>query len=267
MERGTWVEAGLGTLGLGLLAFGQGWARPTDGFEPGPRRPEVLRIVTWNVGGAEEGRPHGLQAADQPHVADVLAMLDPDVVLLQEVAGRSQLRELRDGLGLDWRLLRGDGDAHALVHRATERWPARDGTSAVRFSIEHAGRTVALAALHASAFDAEERNAQIGALADALLDVPADGWLLGGDLNLDLDPGKRGDLFTNDLHRDVETYGYLTERLVDAGVDGGPTAEPDRRLDYVLVSESLEVVAAGPWKGHRTGTMDHDPVVADLRWR
>lgn len=267
MERGAWLESTLAVLAALLLAFGQGWTRRARTFEPGPREAEVLRVVTWNLGGARGGETHGLEGADVPHVADVLGALDADVVLLQEVGSQARLEDLRARLGLDWRLVRGGGDCRALVRRTWERWGERGTGGAVRLSIEHEGRRIAIAALHASAFDPEERNEQIGALTRDLLDEPADARVLAGDLNLDLDPGQRGDLFTSDLHRDVETYGYVTQHLVDTGVDGGPTAEPDRRLDYVLVSEALTVVAAGPWKGRRAGSMDHDPVVADLRWR
>jgi endonuclease/exonuclease/phosphatase family metal-dependent hydrolase len=78
---------------------------------------------------------------------------------------------------------------------------------------------------------------------------------------------KRGDLFTDEAHRDVETYNYAAQALQDAAaaVDAhAPTAEPDRRVDYVFVSLERRVLAAGPWKGRRVGAMDHDPVVADI---
>jgi endonuclease/exonuclease/phosphatase family metal-dependent hydrolase len=89
---------------------------------------------------------------------------------------------------------------------------------------------------------------------------------LAGDFNLDLDLDKRRDLFTDDEYRDVETYNYVANRLVDAARGRGSTAEPDRRLDYIFAErEAFLVIDSGPWKGHRSGQMDHDPVVADLR--
>jgi endonuclease/exonuclease/phosphatase family metal-dependent hydrolase len=84
-----------------------------------------------------------------------------------------------------------------------------------------------------------------------------------GDLNLDLD--KQRDLSSNRVHLDVETYNYVGGLLQDAARGRGSTAEPDRRLDYVFVSPAATVEAAGPWKERRSGTMDHDPVGADLR--
>lgn len=75
-------------------------------------------------------------------------------------------------------------------------------------------------------------------------------------------------LSTDDEHRDIETYDYVAERLVDSCAGGGSTAEPDRRLDYVFVpGETVEVVVAGAWEGRKAGDMDHDPVVVELRLR
>jgi endonuclease/exonuclease/phosphatase family metal-dependent hydrolase len=85
-------------------------------------------------------------------------------------------------------------------------------------------------------------------------------------LNLDLDLDKRRDLFTDAEHRDVESYNYVASRLFDVGMGRGSTAEPDRRLDYIFINAELGVTAAGAWKGRRVREMDHDPVVADLRF-
>ncbi len=48
------------------------------------------------------------------------------------------------------------------------------------------------------------------------------------------------------------------------GLGRGTTAQPGRRLDYLFWSPEVEVIAGGPWKGHRIGAKDHDPIVFDL---
>ena len=92
--------------------------------------------------------------------------------------------------------------------------------------------------------------------------------IFAGDFNLDPGLDKRRDLFSDDDHLDVETYNYVAQSMEDAALGRGPTAEPDRRLDYIFYgAEELELVEAGPWRGRRVGAMDHDPVVADFRFR
>ena len=121
--------------------------------------------------------------------------------------------------------------------------------------------------LHADAFSAHRRTVQIGtavAVIDGISGFPC--RILAGDFNLDLDLDKRRDLFTDDEHRDVETYNHVARSMLDAGLNRGSTAEPNRRLDYIFVSsDSVTVVNAGPVRNQRVDAMDHDPVVADLR--
>ncbi len=90
--------------------------------------------------------------------------------------------------------------------------------------------------------------------------------ILAGDFNLDIDLGKRRDLFSDNQHLDVETYNYLLQHLSDLTRNTGSTAEPDRRLDYIFADTGrAKVIRAGPWKGRRVAGMDHDPVVADIQ--
>src|SRR5262249_20629893 len=59
-----------------------------------PMRPP-LRVVTWNVGRLySPSHNNRLDDADVPRVADVLAELEPDVVLLQELVEVRQLDEI-----------------------------------------------------------------------------------------------------------------------------------------------------------------------------
>lgn len=266
MSGGARIEAGLWALAALFLVVASGLRLPLAEFEPPARATGVLRVVTWNVGGAREGEPHGLLAEHLETVAGTLRALAPDLAFLQEAGDERRLEDLVARLGPDWSLTRGRGGVVALATRGElERWSTPLARSlGARYRL--GGRTLAVAALHASAFSARERNREVGPTLEALLDQRADAHVLAGDLNLDLDLDKRGDLFSNDQPLDVETYNHVAEQLADAARGRGATAEPDRRLDYVFVTPGVPVLAAGPWRGRRTGTMDHDPVVVDLAW-
>ena len=246
-----------------------------SGYAPPARLPDSLRVVTWNVGGSGSGgRPLSEEAL--PAVASTIRQLEPDLVFLQEVASREQLERLAGRIGLDDMQSRiSQGDDNRLLgvlarggRLRVSQWPGDPRTMAL-FYRPQGKRPLTAVVLHADAFSARQRNQAIGRAVD-LLHAASRPFprILAGDLNLDLDLGKRRDLFTDNQHLDVESYNYIAERLADVAAGTGSTAEPDRRLDYIFASrEEFEVLSAGPWKGRRAADMDHDPVVADLRYR
>lgn len=267
MLREAWLEVLLFAAAAAAALFGYG--NPRGGarsFELGARADGALRVATWNVGGAGHAGPHLLEDGDLPHVAETLRALGADVIVLHEVGSRGQLERLLQSLDGAFRAHGPEGGVAVLVRGlaviAAERVPG--ARQALALDLERDGRRIALVALHADAFNARRRNGEVGAATDALLARPADARILLGDLNLDVDLDKQRDLFSNEEHADVEAYNYVEARLDDAALGRGATAEPDRRLDYVFVSPGVQVLTAGPWKGQRTGTMDHDPVAADL---
>lgn len=265
VEFALWLLAALAFLGARALdPARQPEERSAPAEWPLRRDAGALRVVTWNVGGSANGTPHALLEGDLDAVASTLRALDPDLVLLQEVAYPRDFEALRArfDVGAGW--VRAAGDVVILARRGQFVGGSSQGGLALA-EWQHAGRTFAVAGLHASAWSARARRGEIGRATELLLAITADFHLLGGDLNLDID--RRGDLLSNDPQRDAEIYNWLAERLVDAGAGSGPTAEPDRRLDYLFVSNALERLAAKPWKGRRHGTMDHDPLVVDLRVR
>lgn len=268
MRRGFGIECALWFLALlGLSAgFGLGATfEPT--FESRAKEPGVLRVVTWNIG---LGVGEGADSMDRvQHVVHVLRELDADWVFLQELKDSLQVRRIAEGLGSDWQ-------AHESGHEG-RMLAGFDRTRDLEFSRVRAGEGALglrsrrhdceVRVVHADAYSAEARNKQLGREMTSLESRPGR-KLLVGDLNLDLDLGKRGDLFSDDDYLDVETYNYLALRLQDATRGTGSTAEPDRRLDYIFCeARGFEVLDAGPWRGHRAAGMDHDPVVCDLRPR
>ncbi|MBL8842834.1 MAG: endonuclease/exonuclease/phosphatase family protein [Planctomycetes bacterium] len=265
VELALWLIAALAFFGARALDPAR---RAVEGdaakWWPAKRPERSLRVVTWNVGGSDGGQPHSLRADDLDAVARTLLVLDPDLVLLQEFLYPRDFDALRArfDVGAGW--VRAAGDVAIVARRGQfVGGSSQGGLALAEWQFE--GRSFAIAGLHASAWSARARRGEIGRAAESLLAITADFHLLGGDLNLDID--RRGDLLSNDPQRDAEIYNWLAERLVDAGAGSGPTAEPDRRLDYLFVSNALERLAARPWKGRRHGTMDHDPLVVDLRIR
>ena len=244
-----------------------------SGFELRERDAGVVRVVTWNVGGAIDGDVFALPEGQLDHVAQVLAALDADVVALQELESVRQGEILAERLGPEWS---GRSPGHSserglailarnAVFRDSGELDTGDRWLGAVLSVR--GHDLAVIDVHAHAFDARDRNRTLGEATTELLEVQrVDARILLGDLNLDVDLDKKRDLFSNRVHLDVETYNYIGGLLQDAARGRGSTAEPDRRLDYVFVSPAVTVEAAGPWKERRSGTMDHDPVVADLRF-
>lgn len=241
-------------------------------FQRDLRPQDGLRVMSWNVGTGMDAGAEGLRNQDLEQVAAVVQVLDPDLVFLQELTGSYQLRKLRELLGGSWSfemrrigsgrslgLLAQRGELHELDSSSLERAQALE-------YITSEGRRVQCVGLHADAFSATERNRCIGRAADLLHRLGQDSHtLLAGDLNLDLDLDKRRDLFTDDQNLDLETYNFLAERMWDAGLGSGATAQPDRRIDYVFVGKSdFVVLQAGPLLGERAPGMDHNPLVVDL---
>lgn len=241
--------------------------------------PGCLRVVTWNVGGT--GGPAGtaLGDADVAHVAAALRAFDFDLACLVELESSSQARAVAKAVGDDVRVLVSPYERplallsrHGTLALRSVRQPARLPQRRPRLLATWTGDAlpleVTVAAVHASPWSAHERNAELGALADGCRRVAGNApRLLLGDFNLEAQVEGRQDVFTDDGHLDLETYGYLTRDLLDAGRDAGYTAQPDRRIDYVLVSAELDVAGAVVVRGQRRHDMDHDPLVVDIRLR
>lgn len=267
------LEAGFLVCAAGFLIGGFGlptvrWSELT----PGPRPAGHLRVVSWNLGrsGTESGgHPRGLSNEHLPAIATTLRELDADLVCVQEVRSRAQMSELERLLGrTGWTSLVGAHGIGVLAQRGGLSRIDAEGTPGLCFEFRpRAHEPLVGLVLHADAFSARARNEAIGHATESLLAAAAGRpCLLIGDLNLDLDLDKRRDLFTDDEYLDVETYNFVAQRLDDTTLGTGPTAEPDRRLDYVFASTDFDTTRSGPWRGRRTGDMDHDPVVVHLRY-
>jgi endonuclease/exonuclease/phosphatase family metal-dependent hydrolase len=238
------------------------------------RNPNDLRIVTWNVGGAGGHGGRSLDNQFLPHVASVLKELDADLILLQEIAYEKQVSRLSRRLDGQWEAMVSNGGGRSVAILAQRgRLYSRISPDKKYNGLAASYRSpdkppVFLMNIHADPYSAQRRNRLVGWATDDLMSrFPDHLKILAGDLNLDIDIDKRRDLFTDDEYLDIETYNYVAQRLSDVTLNTGSTAEPDRRLDYIFADvKRLKVVRAGPWKGKRVADMDHDPVVADLKF-
>ncbi|MAE64493.1 MAG: hypothetical protein CMJ18_09510 [Phycisphaeraceae bacterium] len=241
-----------------------------EGFRNVPREPDVLRIVTWNVGRSVDG---GRPLADDAigHVVGVLTELSPNVVLLQEVAVETQARRIGESLGSEWKRWISVGADRRLAILARGGSIIRRTDAGRLLEVEwrrSPNRRIAIVNAHAHAYSSRRRNQLIGGAVLMMDRRAAPLKIFAGDFNFDVDLDRRRDLFTDDEHLDVETYNFVAQRFTDATLGTGSTAEPDRRLDYIFVSgDAVDVVRSGPWKGRRFRGMDHDPVVADILCR
>lgn len=267
-------------LAAALVCAVVGYGTPrflTADWSLSPRAEGVLTVVTWNLGTAvdDRGESSGLDDQYLQAVIEALVSLEPDLVFLQELSNAGQVDAIARALGGDRRpfvqavqtrgqrpiaiLARGGELQGQSISRRRGRRPLL-----VRWTGGASPGPLILANVHASPWSARDRNLEIGAVAEALLES-GEAALLAGDLNLAVDLRGRRDLFTDDEHRDLETYAWLADRLEDLGRDAGPTAEPDRRLDYLwLAGDALRSTEVGVWKGQRLGGMDHDPLVCRL---
>lgn len=271
--RAAWIEVSLLALALACFLCVRDWSSGSSPIFDPVRSPEGgLRVMTWNVGRPAAGAGRALSDDSLGYVAGVIRALEPDLVLLQELASSAQLDALLERLPGAWRRVYAGPEGRRVAFLA----PRGEFAHSVRppevprgllVEVQPAGLVVF--GLHANAWSAEERNRQLGAAVDSLrgYEGPA-ARVLMGDLNLDVDLDKRRDLFSDESHLDVESYNYAARHLVDAAQGSGPTAEPDRRLDYIFVEPgALRVRQAGPLRGWRRDGMDHDPVLADLERR
>lgn len=220
----------------------------------GHDRRMATRIVTWNVQGRE--RP------DLDVVADVIHAAGPDVVALQEVQ-RAQARALARRLGWSmawtfkhWAIvvrpeglallapvpLEGIGTIHLARRFRFWSWRRR---VALRATVDGPDGRITVVGTHLGAGVGDpERARQAAMTVEALRTGPGEiGGCVAGDLNTH--PGS--------VVLEVYAAAGLRDAWDEARPDEpGPTnwrpgprdAPPTQRLDYVLVTDELDVVSA-----------------------
>ncbi|HEX2072550.1 MAG TPA: endonuclease/exonuclease/phosphatase family protein [Geodermatophilus sp.] len=258
---------------------------------PGPDQPPIpVRLVTFNT-------HHGVgddQRHDLPRLAKVLASLDADVICLQEVdrhfGDRSEDvdQALLLSRALDMQLAWGpaideprSGEfprkqyGNALLSRPpilvsdVHRLPGGgEPRSALRTMVELDGGALWVTNTHLTTRSADERAAQVAALA-ALHTEPMETGVLVGDFNAGPDAPE----LTALRERFTDAWELAPARGDQAGWrfwqrDEGlthPARSPHHRIDQVWVSTGVAVASAQVLDAY--GASDHLPVVVDLEVR
>jgi endonuclease/exonuclease/phosphatase family metal-dependent hydrolase len=245
-----------------------------------------VRLVTFNTHhGVGDDARH-----DLPRLAKVLASADADVICLQEVdrhfGDRSEDvdQALLLSRALDMQLAWGPaidrpGEAgeprqygNALLSRLpiliSDVHPLPGGgepRSALRTMLELDGGTLWVTATHLTTRPAEDRGAQVAALAALHTDQMAAGVLVG-----DFNAGPEAPELAGLRDRFSDAWELAQDRDDQAGWrfwqrDEGlthPARAPHRRIDQVWVSPGVTVAAAKVL--HAEGASDHLPLMVDL---
>jgi endonuclease/exonuclease/phosphatase family metal-dependent hydrolase len=234
-----------------------------------------VKVLTWNLGyayGKEESRARD---EDLPAVARVIEAERPDVVALQELSGRRQMRALLGRLGGEYRGFvdeGGDADrfpgilvrAPKMEFRAIRTSTGRHASAAI-FRVARSPLTICAISAHAQAWDPGARLAYTQEILEWVQARKHDVFFLAGDFNFDVSAKQAGGLvFTDDPAADAKAYAAITRSFRDLGREGGSTAAFGRRIDYVFgLGSKLRVKRVDVLQGRRAGRMDHDPLVVD----
>jgi endonuclease/exonuclease/phosphatase family metal-dependent hydrolase len=238
----------------------------------GPR----LRLITWNVGYADQEADSRAHTEDLRAVADIILSNNPDAVALQELTGPEQLKTLLSHLRGQYRgavAPSGNRDRvePVLVRGHTVRFESvpSAGEYAISAAFQPNGpqsAEVVLVSAHADAFKGVRRRLFTGEVVDWARNRPRGSIvLIGGDFNFELNSRRESHLFSDNVKADSEAYSYLLKYFRDLGRDAGETAVNDRRIDYLFgPPEKLFLRRAEVLRNAATGQMDHWPLLIEI---
>ena len=207
-----------------------------------------------------------LKDVDVVVVARVLAALDPDIVLLQEllderqlraIAGRAYAAELAQACSYDRHvglLVKSRHEPRFIDHLLS---PTARGAVEARLTLD--GVDTRAFSLHFDVFNRPRRLGQVQAAAAIIGAGSSALTIAGGDFNYDpVASGRLG--YTDDLAAEAA----LGRLLSDVAVDSGPTLVGLLRVDRVLARGSMIASSRSHASTERTPLGDHAPLVCDL---
>lgn len=232
--------------------------------------PSSARVVTWNVG--EVYWPwdrNQLKDVDVALVGRVIADLDADIVLLQELLDERQLRRIA-GDGYAWQLAQACGyDRHVGIlvkschePRFTDHVLSPTTRGAVEARLTLHGHDTRALSLHFDVFNRPRRLGQVCAAATILGARSSALTIAGGDFNYDPVASAR-----LDYAEDLQAEAALAAHLGDVAADSGPTLVGLLRVDRLLARGEMITSARSFTSTERTPLGDHAPLVCDLTLR
>lgn len=228
----------------------------------------LVRVLSWNVGTSQTTNS-SLQDEHIPVVIETVSMTRPDVVLLQEVESQHQAEKIRQGLadnGLNYSAMaiKADPDKSDMLlvtlfpggQVEARSWHTSEGMGVL--AVPTGGMWVLNVQGPARWAPARNRFFREASTWAAEHTGPV---VFGGDYNLDPEGDQMALWFTWPA-LDRSTF-RLIRNAFPVGTSAESTTASGRAFDHIrarfarLVDQQLLV-------GHRSGTMDHDPVMADI---
>jgi endonuclease/exonuclease/phosphatase family metal-dependent hydrolase len=236
-----------------------------------------LRLLTWNIGNGDLESDSRAHTEDLKAVAKTIKDKSADVVALQELAGKDQLKLLLKQLDgtYDGYLSSSDGDRFdaVLVRKLGKNKPVFSDVgaggrfaAAASFSPGKDLPEISVVSAHADAFSAERRRRFVGDVVDWSRIHSKNGMtFIAGDFNLEVNTRTRNNLFTNNAHHDSESYSYLLKYFRDLGLNAGDTAVNERRIDYIFGPPTgVRLHTVEVLRDASVGQMDHWPLLVDV---
>jgi len=233
----------------------------------------AVRLMTWNIGHADQERDSRAHSEDLKAVADVINSNGPDAVALQELASPEQLNTL---LNLLHRRYTGAVAPMANTDRVEavlvkdqkahfENVPAGEQYALSATFKPRDEESVVLISAHADAFRAARRRVFTNEVVDWARARPETVHVfVAGDLNLEVDTRDQAHFYTDNLKNDSEAYAYLLKYFRDLGRDAGDTSIIDRRIDYIFGPRESVLRQAQVLRSVAVGRMDHWPLMVEV---
>ncbi len=220
---------------IALTASVGAWAhwRPAKAFVPSTPQTHQLRVVTWNVGYFAPVSDKNLRDIDIPQVAETIAMMEPDIVVLQELGHTDQAESIAKKLGEEWwqhAVPTGHGNQAIAILGTSELIKIESFECGGRMSLgatlkSDTGKAIYVCGIHSPhpARGIQENKESIEQSIQHTHKQDEAIRIVTGDMNYNFDPGSPD-----------EFYQSITTHFGDGTIDLGETYYAQTRIDHVF---------------------------------